>query len=79
MKLNNTKLQLDCLLNMSKIAKMFGTEQEQEKNEDEPKTITIFERAYDVNKTFGIFNLIFSVQKDWEITRQRTCVCATWV
>lgn len=61
MKLNNTKLQLDCLLNMSKIAKFFSVEPE--KNEEDPQTITIFERAYDVKIYFyeGKINIIIIV------------------
>ncbi len=42
------KLQLDCLLNMSKISRIFQQEEEEEAAGQETQTWTIFERAYDV-------------------------------
>jgi len=59
------KLQLDCLLNMSKISRYLKTNQSQQKL-DEEQTWTIFERAYDVYKHYSnmILIIFFSVQKD---------------
>jgi len=41
------KLQLDCLLHMSKVLKFLKNNQEEEE-EDHEFTLSIFERAYDV-------------------------------
>jgi len=45
------KLQLDCLLNMSKISNLLKEQDEQEVPDD-GQTWTIYERAYDVNEVF---------------------------
>jgi len=50
LKLGNMKLQLDCLLNMSKITRYLKGNQQ---NLDEEQTWTIFERAYDCAKGLG--------------------------
>jgi len=51
-KLGNMKLQLDCLLNMSKISRIFQ-EEEEEAAGQETKTWAIFESAYDCAKGLG--------------------------
>jgi len=46
------KLQLDCLLNMSKISKILKDNQEREENE---QILTIYERAYNVKYLLIIY------------------------
>jgi len=50
-KLNNMKLQLDCLLNMSKISNLL--KEEEQENNDDAQTWSIYERAYDCAKGLG--------------------------
>lgn len=51
LKLNNMKLQLDCLLNMSKISNLL--KEEEQENNDDAQTWSIYERAYDCAKGLG--------------------------
>ena len=60
MKLGNMKLQLDCLLNMSKMSKVAQDEDEETRGQ-ERQTWTIFERAYDV--IFSLSEIILTPTK----------------
>jgi len=53
MKLGNMKLQLDCLLNMSKMSKVSQDDGDNETKGQATQTWTIFERAYDCAKGLG--------------------------